>query len=238
MNLACAERLYNEATNETALAPKARYNFASQLARKSGRWLDLGTNRGLGIQDLPQKPNYLLDICHPFLAEQVGQRIQANAANLPFPSKSMDTITVMELIEHVSFTTALELLKETKRVLTDKGTAIISTPNRGAYGKRMSSPDHVREYSQEELKNMVDSAGFRIVDTLGQGFLKEGNLLTNIIRTARDNRIVSWLYYHGPLFVRNHFRIGLQKTTASEEIRQPKTNETIKNFVLVLKPNR
>jgi 2-polyprenyl-3-methyl-5-hydroxy-6-metoxy-1,4-benzoquinol methylase len=172
-----------------------------------------------------------------FLENQSGPRVQADGADLPFLSESLDKLSLLEVIEHVPQDAFIKMLQEARRVITPDGRVIISTPNKGAYGNKLSSPDHIKEYEEQELKLIIAASGFIITEQYGQGFLKEGSVLTKIIRSARDSHVVSWLYYHGPLFLRNILRIGLQKAVKSDEIRTPEKDETIKNFIFILKPN-
>jgi len=235
MSIEAAYKLYNESNPETAVSPRARYNFAAKYLTDGQLWLDIGSNLGHGITDA-NRPSILLDINREYLIKQNGSKIQANGVSLPFPSESMDLITLFEVIEHVPEMDSELMLQEVKRVIKPNGKIILSTPNKGVYGNKLSSPDHIQEFNEEDLNRFFYKAKLKILEKYGQGFTSEQNLVFRMIRFARDNRLISWIYYHGPLKIRNKLRVGIQKTVKSDEIRFPDKNETEKNFIFILKP--
>ncbi len=82
--------------------------------------------------------------------------IRADAQELPFADNSFDFVTCLEVIEHLERPEAF--LSEVRRVLKAPGVLVLSTPLARNGGVR--DPYHVKEYSAEELRTALTSAGF------------------------------------------------------------------------------
>jgi len=76
---------------------------------------------------------------------------EADVAELPFPDASFDLVVSFETIEHVA--DADRALAEFRRVLSEDGILVISTPNPAEY--RVENPFHVREYGTEEFRELL-----------------------------------------------------------------------------------
>ena len=96
---------------------------------------------------------------------------------LPFPDKSFDVVLFCEVLEHLRGD-PLKVIKEVRRVLKDKGVLILTTPNLASLRKRLllalgksphmldftkeSYKTHFREYTVDELMNLLTNGGFNI----------------------------------------------------------------------------
>ncbi|MDP3766291.1 MAG: methyltransferase domain-containing protein [Nanoarchaeota archaeon] len=97
--------------------------------------------------------------------------INADAQKLPIKSNSFDQIICLDVIEHLKDANAS--IKEMSRVLKKNGALILSVPNELYLTKPIlpiNFKDHLRAIGHEtdgfnynELKNMLESNGFRIV---------------------------------------------------------------------------
>lgn len=76
---------------------------------------------------------------------------------LPFEDDSFDIVVSFETLEHVNEDTQLRFLQEIRRVLTNEGTLIISTPNKKFYSDipKYSNPFHVKELYKEEFVQLL-----------------------------------------------------------------------------------
>ena len=94
-----------------------------------------------------------------------------SACEVPVADKSIDVFVSTQVIEHVPDDVAMA--NEMYRVLSDRGTVYLSTVFKKPYGwyfyrnngKWVLDPTHVREYSDHNLLNILEDAGFRIVET-------------------------------------------------------------------------
>lgn len=105
-------------------------------------------------------------------------------APLPFESNHFDVITCFDVIEHLPGH-PVSLLKEIRRILRPDGTFILAVPNGVSFnrltmmikGKNCPYTDinqwsedpffgHYREYSQHEVRVIMDKAGFNCADLI------------------------------------------------------------------------
>lgn len=139
-------------------------------------WPDL---RITGI-DLNQK---YLDKARKFLENLAVQLIKGDATALPFEDKTFDRVIASEVLEHILDDE--KAISEMYRVLKPGGIAIITVPNKNypffwdplnwilerIFNWHIPSniwwlagiwADHVRLYGEDELKNKLEKAGFRV----------------------------------------------------------------------------
>lgn len=85
-----------------------------------------------------------------------------NGNNLPFPDKSIDFITVLDVLEHLD--NDVDIFMEYKRVLKESGRILITVP---AYKFLWSEHDkamkHRRRYIASELQTKLNQSGFKIL---------------------------------------------------------------------------
>jgi SAM-dependent methyltransferase len=137
----------------------ARYQFAAKLANGL-RVLDAACGEGYGTAM----------IANAGAAQAVGVDLDAKAVehaqkrygldfrqgdvkNLPVEDSSFDLVVSFETIEHVS--EGVRVISEFRRVLTDDGLLVISTPNKTEY--LMSTDFHEREYTTGEFEALLRS---------------------------------------------------------------------------------
>lgn len=94
---------------------------------------------------------------------------QVQLAGIGFPNQSFDLITMNHVLEHVAHTSAF--MRETRRILSDKGLLFISLPNVGAwkfYLRRGSyawtfHKDHYIHFSVRTLTRFLERYGFEVM---------------------------------------------------------------------------
>lgn len=143
----------------------ARYRFAETLA-SGRRILDAGCGAGYGTALLAQRAEAAngVDLSHEALhwakreyADSKAAFSQADCSVLPFRDGSFDLITAFEVIEHLPDWKGL--LLEARRVLTDSGQLLVSTPNRVYYQESRAEPNpfHVHEFDHDEFKRELEA---------------------------------------------------------------------------------
>ena len=94
---------------------------------------------------------------------------------LPIKSKSVDSVTLIELIEHVDNEDLALILKECKRVLKDNGCLYLSTPNYYSLWPALEiilnliSPvdykhEHINKFNKNKLKKIMEKNNFNVLE--------------------------------------------------------------------------
>lgn len=148
----------------------ARYIFASKYIKNNSNVMDIGSGAGYGVEYLSRKANVIgvdnnvtaLKYARKHYPRSIFKR--GNAQKLNFADEKFDVVTSFEVIEHLR--EPMRYLKEIKRILSINGIFVLSTPN-ADYPQATSSPFHIREYSKNELKQMLMKE-FTEVEIFGQ----------------------------------------------------------------------
>ena len=141
------------------------YHAAAQ--RIGGDVLEIGTGAGYGIEVVaPHARSFItVDKFAPAAELMRHPHVEFHQAVVPplaFAANSFDFVISFQVIEHVK--QDIELVREVKRVLKPGGKLIVTTPN--APMSLTRNPWHVREYTAEQLQNLLGHV-FRSVETLG-----------------------------------------------------------------------
>jgi SAM-dependent methyltransferase len=129
---------------------------------------------------------------------------------LPFADGSFDFVTYMDVIEHHAYSPKRVLL-EARRVLSPGGRLIVTTPNHASIYNRVSLlfgksvldpigyyfegcaendvyPGHHREYTQRELRTVLEKTGYRVLECMS---IEEG--IGPQLRAMRREGANGWL---------------------------------------------
>ena len=135
----------------------ARYRFAAQLA-KDRRVLDAACGEGYGTAILAAagaRTAVGVDIDEATVDHARGKYQldfrRGDVGELPFEDASFDLVVSFETLEHVS--DAAYAIAEFRRVLTDDGLLIASTPNSDRY--LVDNEFHTREFTEKEFGDML-----------------------------------------------------------------------------------
>ena len=146
----------------------------------SGRILDVGMKHGFTLEALSGIQKVGTDINRAYLENAAGRGkirdiVLCDVFALPFKENAFNTVLLTEVFEHIE--NPENAIAEISRVA--RGKLIISTPNncwaRKAkhflLGKpHLISQDHVKEYPWKEVKDIVESYGFKMTRFRGLGF--------------------------------------------------------------------
>jgi 2-polyprenyl-3-methyl-5-hydroxy-6-metoxy-1,4-benzoquinol methylase len=146
---------------------RAAYEFAAQ--RFAGvRVLDLGCGSGSGTALLARAGARAVgvDRVTPDAQSRAAGAsfCRADIAGLPFRARRFDAVVSFQVIEHL--VDPAPYLRAIGELLADRGTALLSTPNRGLSDG--VNPFHVREYRSAELYEVL-ARHFAEVELLGIG---------------------------------------------------------------------
>lgn len=141
------------------------YHAAAQ--RVSGDVLEIGTGAGYGIEVVaPRARSFItVDKFAPSPEAVRHPHVEFHQAVVPplaFAANSFDFVISFQVIEHIK--QDIELVREIKRVLRPGGKFIVTTPN--APMSLTRNPWHVREYTAEQLRNLLGDE-FKAVEALG-----------------------------------------------------------------------
>lgn len=152
-----------------------RYRFASSFVPRK-RVIDIACGTGYGSKMLSEA-----GADHVIGVDVSPEAIEYATAHFASPSiryiqggiesfgddRMADVVVCFETIEHVS--TFREALLNLRRILTDSGTLVISSPNRPVTSPRCrsledtpSNPHHRQEFTPRELHHLLTEAGFRV----------------------------------------------------------------------------
>lgn len=95
--------------------------------------------------------------------------VRADATRLPFDDRAFDAVVLGEVLEHLEDDDAA--LREARRVLAPSGVVAISVPRNPAWFARSDEwAGHVRRYLRDPLIELVEGAGFAVLQCLPWGF--------------------------------------------------------------------
>jgi len=132
-----------------------RYRFALPFV-KNKRVLDIACGEGYGTSSLQlagAKNTIGIDIsfmaCKFAYQKYRETNIVGSGEEIPLSDNSVDLLISFETIEHLN--RPLQFLKETKRVLSEKGILIISSPNKDVYDLNCNNEYHLNEFTKNEF---------------------------------------------------------------------------------------
>ena len=163
--VATAERVSREASDNFVFQRSVlAYHYAAEII--SGEVLEIGTGTGYGVEILAPKCKRFITV-DKFLDPSVPQveNVEQHQMVVPpigFESGSFDFVVSFQVIEHIKDDT--QFVREVARVLRPGGKFIVSTPN--APMSLTRNPWHIREYTAEELQNLL-SISFSTITPAG-----------------------------------------------------------------------
>ena len=131
------------------------YHYAAGLV--SGDVLEIGTGMGYGIDVIaPSATSYTTidKSCAYDASLPDNTRFQQmEVPPISFPDESFDYVISFQVIEHIK--RDKDFVKEVSRVLRKGGKFIVSTPN--APMSLTRNPWHIREYTEQQLRDLLAS---------------------------------------------------------------------------------
>jgi len=154
----------------------AAYEWCAQGLDPEAVIVDAGAGEGYGIDLLPGRLRIAVDYDvaaseHLHRAYPELRAIRANLAQLPLATGSVDAVVTLQVLEHIW--DPLGFLGEVRRVLAPGGHLCLTTPNRLTFspglarGEKPTNPFHVEEFDPDQVRALVEHAGFAEVQVLG-----------------------------------------------------------------------
>ena len=163
-----AERVSNRDASDNYVFQRSILAYYKAAELVNGDVLEIGTGMGYGVEVVaPAADKYVtIDKSCAYNVELPANAEfrQMTVPPLDFADESFDYVISFQVIEHIK--NDKEFVAEVSRVLRKGGKFIVSTPN--APMSLTRNPWHVREYTSEELKELL-SKEFSQIDTMGGG---------------------------------------------------------------------
>ena len=105
-----------------------------------------------------------------------------NALNLDFKENSFDTVTILDVLEHIPKNTEDICIKEIKKILKPNGYLIISTPHAHPISTFLDPAYYLighRHYTENKLRNLLTSNDFKVIKVKKTGGIYR--ILTTLI---------------------------------------------------------
>lgn len=155
-----------------------RYLFARHFTQNK-TVLDIACGEGYGANCLSANADIVIAVDADESVVKHAQKkyksenlqfLHGSLQSIPIPEKSVSVVTSFETIEHI--TEHEEGLAEIKRVMTNDGLLIISTPNKKEYSDKRNyqNPFHVKELYFEEFELLLKNK-FKFVCIYHQQFM-------------------------------------------------------------------
>lgn len=151
--------------------------------RDNGRLLDVGFGAG-GLLTVAQRRGWStfgIELSRAAVergrAIGLGEVVQGNFLEAPFPDGHFDVIVMTELVEHLF--EPLPFLQKAAALLRPGGLLYMTTPHgRGLSGRVLGAswsvlrpPEHLQLFSLDSMRRSLATAGFRHADVYTQGLL-------------------------------------------------------------------
>ncbi len=168
MGIQTAERVSHQDQSDNYVYQRSVLAYVEAAKIISGKVLEIGTGSGYGVEVISPKAEHFTTLdkfeCNVDLSQFKNVTfIQCNVP--PFTGledNSFDYVITFQVIEHIKKDE--DFVREIHRVLKPGGKLIVTTPNSKTSITR--NPWHIREYTVEELKNLLGKY-FSSVQSLG-----------------------------------------------------------------------
>ena len=153
--LATAERVSLEKSDNYVFQRSVlAYHHAADIV--GGDVLEIGTGMGYGVEIIAPKTMRYISVDKQ-LPQDITQfeNVEYYTMEVPplgFENCSFDSVVSFQVIEHIE--EDMEFVREVARVLRPGGKFVVTTPN--APMSLTRNPWHVREYTADELRNLLE----------------------------------------------------------------------------------
>jgi SAM-dependent methyltransferase len=182
------------------------WKFYSQIVAQVASWsepgpiLDIGAGTGLfaecatrwgldctGVEGSREAIEIALARC-----PELRIRHHLLSEPLPFSDDSFQTVLINQVIEHLEPAIAKQVLRESRRVLREGGTVIVSSPSRYNKADAEGDPTHLNVLVPSELRSLLEDCGFKEIKSHDGAQSYLGNSRVGRILTDAAFRVTRW----------------------------------------------
>lgn len=163
------DHLVNEKEDHNPMRDDRIHTVSRLVSPHSKTIFNIGVGDGRLEQELNSNhPGKLfgMDITTPGLTQALKKAqftaLCGSVTDIPINNK-FDTITILEVLEHLLYTEIFTALGEIKRLLSKKGELIISVPINETYTSQHNPNGHMRRYSIDLIKTELNLAGYKVI---------------------------------------------------------------------------
>jgi SAM-dependent methyltransferase len=162
---------------------KACIEFSSEV--KNRLVLDVGCGIGWYEQFMVEKSNFIVGMdldrnalckAKKYVSADKCAFVNASANALPFKSDSFDVASLFDVLEHLPVGSEFVFFSEVNRVLEANSLLIVSVPNNSSVSKFLDPAYFLaghRHYAVDELRELMEKAGFNIYKVESGGGIAE-----------------------------------------------------------------
>lgn len=169
MGIQTAERVSHQDQSDNYVFQRSILAYKEAAKIVSGKVLEIGTGSGYGVDVISPEAEKFTTIdkfeCGLDLSEY--ENVEFKQMNVPpftgLEDNSFDFVITFQVIEHIQ--KDKDFVSEIYRVLKPGGKLIVTTPNIKTSITR--NPWHIREYTIQQLKSLLESVSFKNVQDLG-----------------------------------------------------------------------
>jgi 2-polyprenyl-3-methyl-5-hydroxy-6-metoxy-1,4-benzoquinol methylase len=173
------DRIYRRGSGVQSKWHHLKFAHLRRLMRPEAEHLDIGCGPGtfIGTLDSGIRSTGVdiaaTQVCYATDTYGTAQRrfLRIAPGALPFPAESFDTVTCIELVEHLPREEGLALCREARRTLRRDGTLLLTTPDYGGLwpllemavnrlGEVSYESQHVSHYTRAKLASLLREAGY------------------------------------------------------------------------------
>lgn len=206
MNEATRRKVDIKSDGNPTFHHKFNFNFSLPYI-KNRKVLDIGCWTGQFEKLASQKTKQIVGIDPGASAIRVAKKMVpkakfkvANATKLPFSRNSFDTVTILDVIEHIPLNSESVCLNEIKRVLKPGGHLILSTPSAHPLSVLLDPAYFIighRHYSLSKINELLKIADFKIIKIgyTGGVFTLSTAIIATILKHLLNRKFIisDWL---------------------------------------------
>ena len=171
--------IYNKKKGIRSAWHHAKFDFVKSNINKKNIHLDIGCGPGTFVSTLNNKKSYGVDISNNqiiFAKKKYGSKSKSffhYKKKLPFKRNSLDSISLIELIEHLPLKETRKILDNCYQCLKKNGEIYVTTPNYlslwpilelfvNSISDLSYQEQHITKFNKYNIKKIINKKKFRI----------------------------------------------------------------------------